>query len=101
MGYIYAITDGKNIKIGYSKNPKKRIKQLSTGSSSNLYLLLYFEGDKKLEKQIHNSFKKIRYNGEWLDVTQELLDYLNWQSDIAYIDWDNNGKLRSYIKIKK
>ena len=102
IGYVYAISDQSNnrIKIGFSKNPKKRLKQLSTGAADKLYLLTYFNDDRKLEKSIHKQFKKVRYNGEWLFATKELIEYLNQMSNDKYIDWDVNGKLRSYLKIK-
>lgn len=100
MEYVYALSDGKNIKIGISKNPKRRIKQLNTGNSAVLYLLGYFEGDRALEHYIHTHFKRIRLNGEWLEPNDDLLDYLNLKLEdlhICFLD----GKLRSFKKIKK
>jgi hypothetical protein len=101
--YIYAITNGTDIKIGYSSNVKRRLKQLNTGSSINLYVLCTFKGGRELESEIHSMFKKIRYNGEWFRADKELLEYLNLMSDDVYVDWDrdlNCGKLRGYLKMK-
>lgn len=98
--YIYAITNGIDIKIGISADPKRRLRQLNTSSPINLYILTFFVGNRELEKIIHKQFKKIRYNGEWMEVSQELLDYLNSMSENCFIDWDEHRKLRSYLKIK-
>lgn len=102
QGFIYAIADqsGAKMKIGYSKNPNRRLKQLATGSSDRLYILTKFHGDRELEKSIHRQFEKVRYNGEWMKASQELLDYINEKSDNNYVEWDDKGKLRSYMKIK-
>ena len=101
--YIYAITNGTDIKIGYSSNVKRRLKQLNTGSSINLYVLCTFKGGRELESEIHSMFKKIRYNGEWFKADKELLEYLNSMSEDVYVDWRNgNGgrRLVSYSKMK-
>jgi hypothetical protein len=96
---IYAIYNGEHIKIGFSNNPKRRLKQLSTGSSLRLRLLTTFQGDKTLEKQIHQKHQKVRHNGEWFIVTQELLDYLNMMSSDKWIQIDEDGVVRSYRRM--
>lgn len=75
--YVYAITDYTSIKIGVARNPHARIKQLATGNASKLFLIGYFDGGFTLEKEIHNRFKKVRENGEWLIASDELIYYLN------------------------
>ena len=103
---IYFISDGgKNIKIGYTKNdPYKRLKQLSTGSSSPLYLLGFIrDGDKRLEKELHNRFKRV--NLEWFDGNDtNLLDYINKYNDMqqVYVDWldESKSKLVVYKTMK-
>ena len=100
MKYVYAISDGFNIKIGISKHPEKRIKQLNTGNPRKLYLIGYFEGDRDLEKYIHNRFKTLRYNSEWMNPSDELLNYLNEKIKNRYIEVEN-GKIKSYFSMKK
>lgn len=80
---IYFISNGKNIKIGYtSGNPMRRLKTLQTGSSEKLTLVGYIEGTKKTERQLHTLFSNIRidHSLEWFEGTQELLDYINEHS---------------------
>ena len=99
MGYVYFITQGTLIKIGYTKNnPKKRLQQLSTGSAEKLYLLGYVYGDKELEKSLHMTFNRV--NLEWFSATPALLKYINDNNEMFVdIDW-LNGKLMVYKKIK-
>ena len=57
MGYVYFITNGENIKIGYTKNSvQKRLKQLNTGSDKQLYILGYMKGTMADEENLHSKF---------------------------------------------
>lgn len=80
MGNIYFISDGINIKIGYTKNNvEKRLKQLNTGNENDLYILGYINGTLDDEKHLHWKFgnHRIRQNGEWFYPSQEIIDYIN------------------------
>jgi len=96
--YVYAISDGKYIKVGISNNPKRRLKQLSTGHPKKLYLFGYFAGGRTLEQQLHIKFQKIRSNGEWMYPSDELIEYLNNKLQDRYIIRDGE-KLYSVSKM--
>lgn len=68
MMYTYLIYDGTYHKIGKSKNPEKRVKQLQTANPSAA-LLGYGEGDE--EKYLHNKYEDFRYSREWFTLTKE------------------------------
>lgn len=77
MGYVYLIGEIGNdsrYKIGStrSKDVNKRLKQLQTGSSSELYIKESFETDYpfKLEKMLHNRFKDKNLIGEWFELSK-------------------------------
>ena len=75
---IYFITDKENIKIGYtSGKPERRLKQLNTGSSRQLYLIGYMLGNKKKEKELHLMFNEFLVKGEWFKPDEVLLSYIN------------------------
>ena len=89
-GQVYFVTEEKYIKIGYtSQNIDKRIRQLNTGSIHKLYLLGWIYGNKKIEKELHIKFaqSRVRYNAEWFEPTEELLQFIN----------ENNLELNSYV----
>lgn len=80
MGKIYFLTDGVNIKIGFTKQPiEKRIIQLSTGSSKKLFCLGYFQGTMQDEQALHRKFggQRLRSDGEWFSPATEIIDYIN------------------------
>ena len=79
-GKIYFFTDGKFIKIGFTSDSlDKRLKQLNTGSTFQLYSLGYIEGTLEKERELHVKFAKmrVRFNGEWFEPKPELLNYIN------------------------
>ena len=85
---IYVISNGEHYKIGVSGNSKKRLKQLQTGCPLKLQLVDVYivprRIAKNLEKQLHKMFwqRRLRFNGEWFDLTSEHLSLLN--------DWISN-----------
>lgn len=88
MGYVYFISNKNSIKIGFTKNdPKKRLKQLQTGSEDQLYLVGYLSGDLSLEKDLHRKFAhlRIRNNGEWFLATDNLIDYINQVNEMPNV----------------
>lgn len=77
MGYVYLIGEKDNIgkyKIGStkSKDVNKRLKQLQTGNSSELFIKEYYETEHpfKLEKMLHNHFKSSNLIGEWFELSE-------------------------------
>lgn len=69
--YVYAIRekDTGNIKLGISKNPQERLKQLQTGNSSELELVAYRRAENRYvdEKEQHKINSEFHINGEWFD----------------------------------
>ncbi len=92
--YLYFIQSSKTgmIKIGRSKHPKKRLKQLQTGNSNTLRLIASFEGLGWREPSLHEDLKKwrIRRNGEWFhhdcvgSIPTDLYEMIEWGS---FDDW--------------
>ena len=77
MGYVYLIGEvgnDTNYKIGSTraKDVNNRLKQLQTGSSSELYIKESFETEYpfKLEKMLHNYFKEKNLIGEWFELSK-------------------------------
>lgn len=73
MSHIYLIQnlETSKYKIGISKNPKKRIKQLQTGSGEELKLIHEFKSEvsKKIESALHGRYKHLNTHGEWFDLS--------------------------------
>lgn len=101
MVYFIYNSETNKIKIGYTKsNPKRRLKQLSTGSSSPLYLIGILDGNKDLEFELHRKYAYIKYNLEWFSIDDNLLNELNSRNSLeVYVDWLDN-KLICYKKMR-
>jgi hypothetical protein len=61
---LYFLIHEGMIKIGRSKNPKKRIKELETGLC-HYYEMFVFKGKGFMETTLHQCFKDMRERGEW------------------------------------
>lgn len=103
MGKVYFITDGVNIKIGFTKlKVETRLKQLQTSNVNKLFVLGYITGTMEDEKRIHKIFgeNRIRYNGEWFEPVPNLIEYINTYNEMknCYVDW-LDGKLMPFFSV--
>ena len=71
--YVYAIRekDTGHIKIGISKDPQARLRQMQTGNSSDLELVAYKKAENRFadEKAAHAAFDRYRIRGEWFSAS--------------------------------
>lgn len=100
---VYFIAQNNMVKIGYSKDVKKRIKSLKTASPYPLILLGYIEGDKQKERELHNQFIDYKQSGEWFKLSDDkILNFINQNTlTNTFCDFDDKGILRVYKKMKK
>ena len=78
IGYVYFITEmpfSNKIKIGMSKNPIDRLKQLQTGNPQKLVIYHTVESTdyKRLEKTMHDICKDLNILGEWFEINESQL----------------------------
>lgn len=78
-GWVYFVVcaDLNRCKIGFTSGKvEKRIKNLQTGSPSQLALLVAHPGSTETERALHERFANSRVVGEWFDLTPELRAYM-------------------------
>jgi predicted GIY-YIG superfamily endonuclease len=82
LDYIYIISNDQGyIKVGVSKHPEKRLKQLQTGNEHKLELIFTeeFNCSRKhilhIEKLLHKELKKLttKMIGEWFKIDENKL----------------------------
>lgn len=73
---IYVLDNGMHLKIGFTTNLEQRVKQLQTGSSTELKVVCVKHGDVALEQQLHSSLAKYKVQGEWFEKSPEVLEVL-------------------------
>lgn len=91
--YIIQSDVSGNIKIGRSKDPQKRLKQLQTGNPNKLKLIAEFKGEGWKEKILHDRLAFYRLEGEWFkyDCIGSIPDSLYERIDFgSFDDWWNN-----------
>ena len=78
-GYVYIIYNKENeiCKVGWSKAPRKRLKNLQVGCPYKLSIMFYFKACKNDEKNLHKILKEHSLVGEWFKLSQDLLDKIN------------------------
>jgi hypothetical protein len=76
-GFVYFIRSGEFVKIGYSKNPIKRLDILNTGMGTRARFVLSVPGTMKDEKQLHGRFARNRANGEWFRMGPSIEQFLH------------------------
>jgi hypothetical protein len=65
-GKVYfARLPGQGIKIGFSVNPERRMKDLQIGASASILLVGTVEGTMTDEARFHERFHEHRIRGEW------------------------------------
>jgi len=71
--WVYFIQDGTGVKIGMTKNLKKRVADLQTGNSHKLQIIAYIESEtmSDLEKTFHTYLKPLSLMGEWFKLDKE------------------------------
>lgn len=78
FGYIYFLQASNNkIKIGFSKTPLTRKKELERQVKEELQFLLIIEGSKYLEKKLLENFRIHKINGEWFKNNQEITNFIS------------------------
>jgi len=88
MKYIYLIQSLENgyYKIGVSKHPQKRIKELQTGNSSELKLIQSYmsEHAHMIEKSLQRQYLHLKKEGEWFDLS--IKEDVTFKSDCKKIE---------------
>lgn len=86
QSYVYFIRAGLSgpVKIGYSKNPFRRLIELQSGNADKLRLLAIHPGGAGLEKSLHRYFADCRALNEWFDPTDEMLDLIDNVRELVY-----------------
>lgn len=82
MGSVYFILDADNnrVKVGHSRDPWKRLRQLQTGSSAKLKLIGVIAAHPEVEKRLHSDLREHRVQGEWFAEGEAAVDWLTRQT---------------------
>lgn len=75
--YFIQSIDGGPVKIGVSRNPHCRLREIQANHPHNLQIVAMCQnGGRTLESAIHRALGDERLNGEWFEMSDELEFYL-------------------------
>jgi hypothetical protein len=71
--FVYGISNGEYLKIGYANNPNRRLADLQVGNPNNLEIRGLIEcpdqkSAKRIERKMHRACKRHRVRGEWFNM---------------------------------
>lgn len=73
--HLYFLVHNDTVKIGRTKNPEKRISQLSTSLyAKHTMIVSYCMGF--MEKELHKLFKDYAYRGEWFELNNDIMEFI-------------------------
>jgi hypothetical protein len=74
---VYMIQTGDDgpVKIGLTRDVRRRLETLQISSPTRLRLLALFEGSRELECELHRRFAAARIKGEWFKPIPELIEF--------------------------
>jgi len=87
--YLYIIKFNNLYKIGWSKNPSNRIKQLTLGPSAEIIFEKPFPNISKVEKNLHHLFEEKKVSGEWFELSEEDIEQIESMSFSDLLSVDN------------
>lgn len=62
-----------DVKIGFSKEPVKRLSELQSGTPGDLELIRVIDGERPTEKWLHDRFSDLHINREWFRFDPEMM----------------------------
>jgi hypothetical protein len=89
--FVYFMQVGRRVKIGMSKNVKKRAKDIQTGQSDRVEVRYSVKGGRILEKHFHQKFKSENLHGEWFRLDGPIEHFLN---GLPYSESEHNDSWR-------
>lgn len=103
---IYVIQDVESnpplYKVGYTDNVERRFKQLQSGNSRQLELIIHFEGTRETEKELHGKFKSkkkhVQGSREWFYLDYEDILFLKRYMHVCHLAHQESQEKNSKAK---
>jgi hypothetical protein len=84
MVWVYFIICQDRIKIGQTKNLRKRISSIRTGNPFDMSFILALESLPSLEPALHDRFAEYRVTGEWFKECSGIYKFIESVKDGSY-----------------
>lgn len=74
--FVYFVRVDRFIKIGFSRQWKKRVANMRTTCPHEVEVLHVELNEPTYEASLHRRFRHLHHRGEWFQADQEILDYI-------------------------
>lgn len=74
MTYFIEAVGMNMVKIGFARDPQKRLQQIQTGCPFELKIIATMKGD--FEKWLHEAFKGDAIRGEWFRLSADVREFI-------------------------
>lgn len=74
--YIIIAKGTPRIKIGWSADVSKRVKELQTGCPYPIEVLNEIETECSTERELHKALQEYRVHGEWFELPEHVVEFL-------------------------
>lgn len=91
-GYVYFIDSGDAIKIGISKDPEGRLKQLQSAHWRKLIMLGAMQGFEYTEIALHKKFAEHSLAREWFARVAPIQAFISQHGSPLYRPYDNDNE---------
>ena len=79
------------VKIGFTKNFKKRLSGIQSSCSDKLQTLLLIDGGNKLETELHEKFHTDKLVGEWFRYSDSIKEFILTNTSLSVEDNEDDG----------
>lgn len=80
---IYFVGFQDYIKIGYTADPIRRLEAIKQALPGESVVYAIIEGNRELEKELHDTFAINRARGEWFYYNDTLMKFIREQKDVS------------------
>jgi hypothetical protein len=97
-GFVYFLTDGSAIKVGFAVNVQRRLYNLQSGNPNTLRLLGYFPGTPADEDAIHRRLGAHHILGDWFAIHDDVFDALRKiEQHAEYVEGDSDAEYQERV----
>lgn len=87
------------LKIGRSKDAKKRLKQLQSANGHKLELLCVIKKKGNIEDKLHEKFSELNTNGEWYKYSEDIInEYTSLGGTILIESISKNIEIENFVE---
>jgi len=99
-GFVYAIQSGALVKIGWSKDPVRRMAKIASDCPEGAALLGAMPGTRDDEAELHRDLSVLRFRGEWFHFDHRLRELVRqWPAFVSTRRRQSNTNPRARQKI--